>query len=148
MDAQGTASNTGRRPVAVGVVAWVSIGFGTFFFLAYALAAAIYFSRPTTPGSGDHEPTAFLGWNLPLPIFWTLALAIPLLLIVDGLGLLKGKNWARLLGTLWWTFCLLSLVYTYGLNIVTGIQAGICLLTIFFLNTTSARTFFKQQDSH
>ena len=70
-------------------------------------------------------------------------MAVPVILMIDWVFLLKGRNWARMLAVFWWTFSFLSLIYTYGLNTMTGIQTAFCLLLIFFLNTKSAVIFFK-----
>lgn len=37
-----------------------------------------------------------------------------------------------------------SLIYTYGLTVITGIQAAICHLVILFLNTSQAIAFFRK----
>lgn len=38
-----------------------------------------------------------------------------------------------------------ALIYTYGLNVMTGIQGAVCLLVIYFLNTNRAIEFFKSR---
>lgn len=141
-------SQTLKRPVAVTIIAWVSIGFGIFFALIYGLAAFVFFTSPADPSLTDMNPTTFLGWSMPLAAYWTLVLAVPVVLIIDGIFLLRGRNWARLLATVWWAFCLLSLIYTYGLNVISGIQAAVCLLIIFFLNTRRAIAYFRHQPEH
>ena len=132
------------RPVAVTIIAWVSIGFGIFFALIYGLAAFVFFASSAEPGLADMSPTTFLGWSMPVAAYWTLVLVVPVILIIDGIFLLKGHNWARMLASIWWAFCVLSLVYTYGLNVITGIQAAVCLLIVFFLNTRNAMVFFRK----
>lgn len=134
-----------QRPVAITIIAWVSIGFGIFFALIYALAAFVYLSNAGDQVATDVSPTAFLGWSIPPAAYWTLVLAVPVVLIIDSIFLLRGHNWARMLATIWWAFCLLSLIYTYGLNVLTGIQAAVCLLVIFFLNTNRAIAYFNQR---
>lgn len=131
-------------PVAVTIIAWVSIGFGIFFALIYGLAAFVLLTSPADQTSANLNPTAFLGWSIPPAAYWTLVLAVPVVLIIDGIFLLRGRNWARLLATIWWAFCLLSLIYTYGLNVMTGIQGAVCLLVIYFLNTNRAIEFFRK----
>jgi hypothetical protein len=132
--------------VAVSIVAWVSIAFGLFFFLAYGLAGYLFLANPAPQPAEAINPTSFLGWSMPAAAYWSLVLAVPLVLLIDGVFLLKGHNWARMLAVIWWAFCLLSLIYTYGLNLITGIQAAICLALIFFLNTSRATMFFRAEN--
>lgn len=132
-----------RRPVAVTIIAWVSIAFGVFFLLAYGLAAFLFLASSAEPSAADMNPTSFLGWSMSPAIYWTLVFIVPIFLVVDGIFLLKGHNWARMLGVIWWAFALLSLLYTYGMSTLVGIQALICLLVIFFLNTGAAISYFK-----
>lgn len=134
-----------KRPVAVTVIAWVSIAFGIFFLLIYGLAAFVFLSNAGGEAPADMNPTTFLGWSMPPAAYWTLVLAVPIVLIIDGIFLLRGHNWARMLAVIWYAFCLLSLIYTYGLNLMTGIQSAICLLVIFFLNTNRAIAYFMQR---
>lgn len=141
--AAGGGSEIVRRPVAVTIIAWVSIAFGVFFLLAFGLAAYLFLASPASPSAGEMNPTAFLGWSIPQSVYWALVFIVPIFLVVDGIFLLKGHNWARMLGVIWWAFALLSLVYTYGMSTLVGIQALICLLVIFFLNTGAAVSFFK-----
>lgn len=135
-----------QRPVFVTIIAWVSIAFGIFFLLAYGLAAYLFLASPVEPSAGELNPTSFLGWSMAPAVYWTLVLVIPFFLVVDGVFLLKGHNWARLAAVVWWTFALLSLVYTYGMSLLAGIQALICVLVIFFLNTRSAVAFFRREE--
>lgn len=130
-----------ERPLAVTIIAWVSIGFGVLFALVYGLVA---FVLVTTPGEESlQNPSVLLGWNLPAGVYWTLALAAPLVLIASGTFMLKGHNWARLLAMTWYAFCFLSLLYTYGLHLLTGIQVAVCLLIILQLSTRPSIEFFK-----
>lgn len=41
------------RPVAVTIIAWVSIAFGVFFLLAYGLAAYLFLASPASPSAGE-----------------------------------------------------------------------------------------------
>ena len=135
----------GARPLAVTIIAWVSIGFGVLFALVYGLVA---FVLVTAPGEENlQNPSVLLGWNLPAGVYWTLALAAPLVLLGSGAFMLKGHNWARLLAMTWYAFCLISLFYTYGLHLLTGIQIAVCLLIILQLSTGPAVEFFKTEGS-
>ena len=81
---------------------------------------------------------------MPPALYWALVFAVPVFLVIDGIFLLKGHNWARMLAVVWWAFALLSLLYTYAINLMTAIQALICLAVIFFLNTRAAVSFFRK----
>lgn len=77
----------------VTIVATLQIAFG----LVKLLLAAIAFFAIVGGGliSGDPEAMAITGIVGPIVAFFLVALAIPG--IVGGIGLLKGKSWARLL---------------------------------------------------
>jgi hypothetical protein len=136
-------SSAARRPVAVPIIAGISIALGLFFLLTYGLAGYLFLKSSAMQSGQEFNPGAFLGWSVSVPVYWTLVFLVPLVLVIDGVFLLKGHNWARMLAVFWWTFSFLSLIYTYGLSIMTGIQAAFCLLVIFFLNTRAAVIFFK-----
>lgn len=136
-----------RRPLSVTIIAWLSIGFGAFFLLAYGVAAFVFLSNPASPSGESLSPTVFLGWSLAPAVYWALVFITPLFLVVDGIALIRGHNWARMAAVIWWGFALLSLLYTYGLNGLVVVQAVLCLLVILFLNTRSAVTWFKQPAS-
>lgn len=141
--AAGGGARVIGRPLAVTIIAWVSIAFGTFFMLAYGLAAYLFLASPAAPSEERISPTIFLGWSLDPAVYWTLVLAVPIFLVVDGIFLLKGRNWARLAAVIWWAFALLSLVYSYGLSPFVAAQALLCLLVVFFLHTRPAIQYFK-----
>lgn len=131
------------RPVAVTIIAWMSIALGVFFLITYGLTGYIFLNSPAMQSGQDFNPGAFLGWSVSVPVYWALVMSVPLVLIIDGMFLLRGRNWARMLAVFWWTFSFLSLLYTYGFNTITGTQVAFCLLVIFFLNTRKAVAFFK-----
>ncbi|HKJ17244.1 MAG TPA: hypothetical protein VJ984_07845 [Xanthomonadales bacterium] len=130
-------------PLTIKIVAWMSIALGAFFLITYGLSGYLLVTSPAVEEGQNFNPGAFLGWSVSPAAFWTLVMAVPLVLVVDGIFLLKGKNWARMLAVFWWTFSFLSLLYTYGFNSMTMIQSAFCLLVIYFLNTRPAVVFFK-----
>lgn len=132
-----------ERPLPISIIAWMSIALGLFFLITYGLSGFVFLNSPAVQSGQSFNPGAFLGWSVSLPVYWALVLAVPVVLVIDGIFLLKGRNWARMLAVFWWTFSFLSLIYTYGMNSITGVQVAFCLLVIFFLNTRPAVTFFK-----
>lgn len=131
------------RPLPVSIIAGISIALGLFFLLTYGFSGYLFLNSPDVQSGQPFSPGAFLGWSVSVPVYWTLVFAVPTVLVIDGIFLLLGHNWARMLAVFWWTFSFLSLLYTYGLNGVTGTQVAFCLLVIFFLNTRAAVKFFK-----
>ncbi len=140
---EAQSESPARRPVTIGIVAWLSIAFGIFTLLTYGLSGYLLMVNPAVQNGQDLNPGAFLGWSVSPEIFWVLVMLVPIVLIADGIFLLRGRNWARMLAIFWWIFSFLSLLYTYGINTMTAIQTAFCLLVIYFLNTRAAVAFFR-----
>ena len=132
-----------KRPLPITLVAGTTIALGFFFLITYGFSGYLFLNTPEYQSGQTYQAGAFLGWSVSMQVYWILVFAVPTVLIIDGMFLLRRHNWARMLAVFWWTFSSLSLIYTNGISSMTATYVAFCLLVIFFLNTRSAVTFFK-----
>jgi hypothetical protein len=140
------ADSVSSRPLPISIIAVTTIALGIFFLVTYGFSGYLFLNNPGVEAGQAYRDGAFLGWSVSVPVYWSLVFAVPAVLVMDGVFLFRGHNWARMLAVFWWTFSSLSLLYTNGINSMTSTYVAFCLLVIFFLNTRLAVIFFKGND--
>jgi hypothetical protein len=120
------------RPYAVTIIAWICILGGGWGFLQTLLAASDAMERVPA------------GRSLPMSQQFAMQAATAIVLVVSGLGILNGKNWARLLYLTWYTCAIVYWLIIAPLKMLVIPVTGIFLMFLYFLFRPDANAFFSR----
>lgn len=129
-----------RRPWYIGLIGWLFSIVG-FIQMATILIGVLLVAN-SSASAGDHgaDPSRLL--DIPLPAYLGLAGFLSAISFIDGIFLLKAKNWARLLAVTLSVLGVAVNIYAYGFNGIISLQAVFAVLVVFALNTRAAREYF------
>lgn len=124
-----------KRPTSITVTSWILIVMGGISLIS------------TTAMINNSEVQEIMAKNpLPIPIQYLMSYAGLLVMIISGIAMLKGKNWARLLYIIW------SLV-GFSIGILTSPMKAAMIpglvvfgVIVFFLFRPKASAFFVPQE--
>lgn len=125
-----------KRPLALTVIAWLLIVLGIFSMFATS-------ANLKNPKVIEYMRQLLLPLSLQYAI---LALGV-MIMTISGLGILKGKNWARFLYTGWGLFSFLTslAVGTMQASMLPGLI--IFLIIAYFLFRPDAHQYFSPTDT-
>lgn len=125
-----------KRPLSVSIIAWILLIAGILSLITSLLTI----NNPNVKEMMENNP-------LPMSVQYTLIYAGMVILIACGIGMLKGKSWARILYVVWG-------VLNVGLNLATApawskmMIPGVVFLiiVIFFLFRPKANAYFAGRE--
>jgi hypothetical protein len=79
-----------KRPVSITIIAWILIVLGGISVIS-----------TTMMSNNSSVLEAMHSSPLPIPLQWTMFYAGMLVMVVSGIGFLKGRNWSRYLYLIW-----------------------------------------------
>lgn len=79
-----------KRPVSITIIAWILIVLGGISVISTTMMS----NNPIVLDAMHRSP-------LPIPLQWAMTYAGVLVMIVSGIGFLKGRNWSRYLYLIW-----------------------------------------------
>lgn len=125
-----------KRPTSVTVVAWILIAIGAIS----GISTTVMINNPMMVDLMSKSP-------MPIPIQWAIAYMGFLILIVSGVAILKGRNWARFLYVTWSIIGIVVSVATSPLK--TPMIPGVVffLVITFFLFRPKATAYFLPAQS-
>ncbi len=118
-----------KRPVSVTIIAWILIILGGIS----AISTTMMSNNPTVLTEMHRSP-------LPIPLQWTMFYAGMLVMIVSGIGFLKGRNWPRYLYLIWNTvgFTIGFATSPITTTMIPGFVFFLVVAAILFLPKSSA----------
>lgn len=125
-----------KRPTSVTVIVWLLIVMGGVSFIT--LTAMI--KNPAAQELMSITP-------IPLTVQYAFAYAGLVMMIVAGIAMLKGCNWARYLYMIWVGVGLVVGLAVSPLRLVLIPQIFVFALVVFLLFRPAATTFFLQKES-
>jgi hypothetical protein len=127
-----------NRPVSVAIIAWILVALGGISIVTTSLML----NNPTVTDIMSKSP-------IPIPIQYVIAYFGMLVMIVSGIGMLKGFNWARFLYVIWSIIGLAISIATSPMK--AGMIPGVVffVVVVFFLFRPAANRYFtKSESSH
>lgn len=126
-----------KRPLALTIIGWMLIAMG--IFAMFGTSANL--KNPQIIEYMRQSP-------LPLSLQYAILAVGVMIMTFSGLGILKGKNWARLLYVGWGLFSfLMSLaIGTMQASMIPGLI--LFLVIAFFLFRSDAHSYFSPPDSN
>lgn len=125
-----------KRPISVSVIAWILVVMGGISLIT--LTAMI--NDPTAQELMSATP-------IPLHLQYGLAYAGLVVMIVSGIAMLKGCNWARYLYAIWVGAGLAVGIVISPVRAVLIPQIVIFAIVVFFLFRPAATSYFLQKES-
>lgn len=124
------------RPLSVSIISWILIVAG----LLSLVASLLTMNNPNVKVMMENNP-------LPMSVQYALMYVGLAILIISGFGMLKGKNWARLLYVAWGVFSIALNVITTP-KLTTMMIPGMVFLAIviFFLFLPKSNAFFSGKE--
>ena len=121
-----------KRPRAVAVIGWILVVMGIFSMFA----TSVNLKNPKVIASMQETP-------LPMSMQYAILTLGVMIMTICGLGILKGKNWARFLYVGWgvFSFLLAIAIGTMQITMVPGLL--IFLVIAFFLFRPGANAYFS-----
>jgi hypothetical protein len=124
-----------KRPLALTIIGWTLIMMGIFSMFA----TSANLKNPQIIEYMSQSP-------LPLPIQYAILALGVMVMTISGLGILKGKNWARLLYVGWGlgSFLMSLAIGTLQISMIPGLI--IFLVIAYFLFRSDAHVHFSPGD--
>jgi len=127
-----------KRPTSITVIAWFLIVSGVISIFTTAMG----FMRE------DPMAEKLMAENLlPIPVQFVFSYIGLLISIACGIGMLKGKNWSRLLYVYWTAFALLVTALTFPLKTMVIPGAVFYAVILFFLYRKMVCEYFSGIES-
>jgi hypothetical protein len=125
-----------KRPVSITVIAWILI----ILSVISAISTTMMSNNPTVLAAMRSSP-------LPIPLQWAMFYAGMLVMIVSGIGFLKGRNWSRYLYLVWRIvgFTIGFATSSLTMAMIPGFVFFLVVVIILFLPKSSA--YFLQVSS-
>lgn len=121
------------RPLSVAIIGWVLLVFGLYLLIVNLLT----FNNSEIKDMMANSP-------MPMALQYALMYCGTLILIISGIGILKGKNWARWLYTIWGIIGIIISVVTTPINMMMIPGVLFFLIIVFFLFRRKANEFFSK----
>jgi hypothetical protein len=124
-----------KRPLALTIIGWILIVMGIFSMFA------------TSANLKNQKIIEYMSQSpLPLSIQYAILTLGVMFMTISGLGILKGKNWGRLLYVGWGlgSFLMSLAIGTMQVSMIPGMI--IFLITAYFLFRPDANVYFSPAD--
>ena len=121
-----------KRPTSISVIAWIVIVLGGISLIT----TTIMIDNPMVIDLMSKS-------LLPVPIQYVISYVGILIMIVSGVAMLKGKNWARLLYIIWNLISFVIGIITSPMKAAMIPSFVVFLVAAFFLFRPKANEFFK-----
>lgn len=135
-----------NRPWHIGLIGWLSIVLGVLQMAIWCLVGVLLVANGSNTAS-NQGPSPLLLFHIPLPVYFGLAVIVSTVIFIDGIFLLRARNWARQLAVVLWVLGMAANIYAYGINVLTIIQIVLAASVVFSLNTTASRAYFLHRIS-
>lgn len=135
-----------NRPWYVGLIGWLSIVLGVLPMATWSLVAVLLVANGSNTAINQGLSPLSL-FHMPLSAYFGLAIIVSTVIFIDGIFLLKARNWARQLAVVLWVLGMASNIYAYGINVLTLVQVVFAASVVFALNTTASIAYFLHRIS-
>ncbi len=126
-----------KRPTSISVISWILIVIRALTMITTTLMIAT--DNPMVRDMVDQSP-------IPTPLYYILSYLGSLIIVLSGVAMLKGKNWARILYVIW---SVIDLVIGFATSPMKAaiIPSFVGFLVItFFLFRPKATAFFLPRE--
>lgn len=132
-----------RRPWYIGLIGWLSIIVGLLEMAACLGLVGILLAANSSDPTSSQGAGLPLPFHMPLSVYLGLAAFISAVVFIDGLFLLKARNWARQLAVALWLIGTAANIYAYGISVITIAHAVFAALVLYALNTSASKRYFS-----
>lgn len=124
-----------KRPRTISIIGWLLVAMGIFSMFA----TSANLKNPKVIASMQETP-------LPMAVQYAILTMGVMIMTISGLGILKGKNWARFLYAGWgvFSFLLAMAIGTLQASMIPGLL--IFLVIAYFLFRPEANAYFHPAD--
>ena len=129
---KGTKKEMKKRPTSISVIAWIYIVLGGISLITTTLMI----NNPMARDLMSKSP-------IPIPVQYALSYVGLLIMIVSGVAMLKGCNWARFLYVIWSIIGFLVGFTTSPMKAAMIPGFVVFLVVAFFLFRPKANAFFS-----
>ena len=120
-----------QRPVSLSVIAWILIVMGALSLIT----VPFLFNNPNALEMLKQNP-------LPIPVQFATSMLSPIVSIVSGIAILKGKNWGRFFYVIWWLIGFAVGLITTPVKVAMIPGTVVFLVIVYFLFNRKASEFF------
>ena len=120
-----------KRPTSITVIAWILIIMGGISLIS----SAVMINNPMARDLMRKSP-------IPIPFQYAMSFVGILIMIISGIAILKGQNWARFLYVVWSLFGFVIGIATSPMKAAMIPGLIVFLIAAFFLFRPKANEFF------
>lgn len=121
-----------KRPTSISVIAWILIVMGGISLIT----TTVMINNPMARELMGKSP-------IPISLQYAMSYLGLLIMIVSGIGMLKGRNWARFLYVIWSIAAFLIGITTSPMKAAMIPGLVVFLVVVFFIFRPKANAFFS-----
>ncbi|MDU9047489.1 MAG: hypothetical protein Q3M30_01475 [Candidatus Electrothrix sp. Rat3] len=125
------------KPKSITVICWISIITGVFSLVVTTID---FYNSPADPEAAENPISFFLHVILIYTPF--------IIMLISGVAMLKGKNWARLLYIVWVVISLIIQMITSPVKAEIIPNVFLSAIIVFFLFRPRANNYFRKYEGN
>ena len=129
-----------KRPTSVTIVSWFFVVYGAILVVPVIVGFSSFDIYDALRSLETFSFSSII--DLPVEVYVLFGLISSPVMIVTGLHMLRGKNWARVLFLIWSTAGLILTANFYGFSLILGLNLLTYLLVLFILTRKRCLTYF------